>query len=90
MEAVTEAPDRSTRRPWLLTAGQSSRVGRIGRQIRRALIAAGKPLSTVELVAYAYPRQIRFERWQFNSVRRAAPRYAVRIGRRRCRGLPIV
>jgi hypothetical protein len=58
------------------------REGRIMRACRRALIAAGgQPLMTRDLLRWAYPRVERFQCWHYWSIYRAAPRYAIKIGR---------
>ena len=68
------------------------RVGRIQTQVRRAFTAyLGRPLTTSELIRYAYPRQRHFEHWQYAHTRLAAQRYAVRIGvANNQRGRPIL
>jgi len=82
---------RDTRVARLLVAVRLPRVGRLQCQVRRAFIAAdGRSLSTTDLLRWCYPERRRFERWRSQAVRRAAPKYAVPIGRRRSRGLPIL
>ena len=36
---------------------------------------------TIELMRWAHPRVDRYEPWRYWSVHRAAPRFAVRLGR---------
>ena len=59
------------------------REGRVMRACRRALIAAGlaRPLMTRDLLRWAYPQLERFECSHYKSIYRAAPRYAVKVGR---------
>jgi len=58
------------------------REGRVMRQCRRAMIAAGgRPLFTRELLRWAYPHLGRFQCWHYWSVYRALKRYAIRDGR---------
>ena len=52
------------------------------RAVRRALIAAsGRPLTTRDLLRWAYPKLERFQCWHYWSIYRTAPRYAVKDGR---------
>jgi hypothetical protein len=58
-----------------------NRVGRIQKQIRRAFIASsGRPLLTIDLLEYGYPRVDHYERWHYVSIYRAASKFAVRVG----------
>ena len=58
------------------------REGRVMRAIRRALIASGgRPLKTRDLLRFAYPQLKQFQFWNYWSIYRAAPRYAVKDGR---------
>jgi len=50
------------------------------RACRRALIAAGA-VETRTLLEWAYPQLKQFECWHYKSIYRAAPRYAVKVGR---------
>ena len=82
---------RDTRVARLLVAVRLPRVGRLQCQVRRAFIAAnGRPLSTTDLLRWCYPHLRRFDRWRCQNVRRAAPKFAESIGRRRSRGVPIL
>jgi hypothetical protein len=63
-------------------AAPRPRAGRIQTKIRRVLIAAGKPLSTVELAKRVYARPTQLG-WRVSSIYRAAPRFAVPIARGR-------
>jgi hypothetical protein len=57
------------------------REGRVMRACRRALIAAsGRPLKTRDLLQWAFPSGER-QFWHYKSIYRAAPRYAVKVGR---------
>lgn len=80
-----QAPSRPKRVARLLAAAQIAargpRVGRVELRVRWAFIAAGRPLSTTELMRRVYPRVGKFKRWHSYNVRRAAPKFAVRIGR---------
>ena len=57
------------------------RIGRVQRQVRRAFIALGCPLTTSDLMMRAYPRGYDYSSWRYAEVRLAASRFAVRIGR---------
>ena len=58
------------------------REGRVMRQCRRALIAAGgRPLMTRDLLRWAYPHIEQFKCWHYRSIYRAAPRYAIKVDR---------
>jgi hypothetical protein len=60
---------------------QTWRIGHVQRRVKRGFIAsAGKPVTTGELIRRAYPRQTKFESWQYAQVRQAAERWAKRIG----------
>src|SRR5438046_1371516 len=70
---------------------QDWRVGHVQRQVRRCLVAAdGRPVSTSEMIRWAYPRQTKFESWQYAQARLAAELWADRTGTTRCRGAPIL
>jgi hypothetical protein len=59
-----------------------TRLGRIQRQIRRALIAAGgMPVRTRELLRWCYPQAKQFEWRHRSSVHRAVHRFAVNLKR---------
>jgi len=67
------------------------REGRVMRQVRRSFVAAGgKPLSTSQIMPWAYPELARFKYWHRWSVRRALMRYATPLGRSDSRGRPVV
>jgi hypothetical protein len=55
------------------------RVGKLQRQIRRALIAADRPLLTIDLLEYGFPRLDRYRHWHYKSVYRAARKFAVNV-----------
>jgi hypothetical protein len=86
IEAATLAPDRLAR---LVAMARLPRRSRTQIKIRRLLIIAGKPLTTIELAKALY-RTTKPRHSQAYSVRRAAVRVARPIGRRRSRGLPIL
>jgi hypothetical protein len=65
-----------------------SRRGRVKRQVRYALIATGRPLTTGELLPWAYPRLTKFKDWHRRSVRRALRQLCSKVGRRRTIGCP--
>jgi hypothetical protein len=70
-----------------------NRVGHIQRQVRRAFIACrGSPLSTSELARRCYPRLAGINQsWRWAQIRKAASRWAVRIGRsERGTGRPVI
>jgi len=56
------------------------REGKIQRQIRRCFIAHSGQHKTRDLLNWAFPTQPR-QHWHYWSIYRAAPRYAVRVGR---------
>jgi hypothetical protein len=59
-----------------------NRVGRVQRQVRRALVAAGgRPVLTLDLLRAAFPDVDHYEVRHYQSVWRAAPRWA---SKRRC------
>jgi hypothetical protein len=62
-----------------------SRIGRIERRVRRALIIHG-PMSTTELRLAVYGEP--FRDWQRKQIRRAAAKFAVEVGRGRSGGMP--
>jgi hypothetical protein len=69
-------------RPWAKAIASIPREGRVMRAVRRALIAAsGRPLTTRDLLRWAYPKLERFQCWHYWSIYRTAPRYAVKDGR---------
>ena len=68
---------------------KKSRTGRLQLWTRRALIYAGHPLTTTQLVHFCFPG-VALNRRHWLSVRNAAGRFAVAVGRRRRRGLPIL
>jgi hypothetical protein len=75
--------DKNARTPFWATER------RLARQIRRALLIAGRPLSTSELRAYCY-RQ-RAGEWQAGNIRRSMVRFGgVRVGRANGIGRPIL
>jgi hypothetical protein len=66
-------------RTWLKLIRADRREGRIMRQVRRAFIARGRPLTTGELLDWCYGRPRKH--WHYAGVYRAAPRYAVKANR---------
>jgi hypothetical protein len=75
------ARSTSTRERMIVIAGKP-RVGRIQRQIRRALIANNcKPLSIRELLRWCYPAVKQHPRWHRWSIHRALPKFAIPHGR---------
>jgi hypothetical protein len=64
------------------------RLGTIQRRIWRAFTAEpSAELSTADLVRVAFPRLRGFRKSHWSSVRRAAEKVAVRVGRRRPGGI---
>ena len=86
IEAAALAPDRLAR---LVAMARLPRRTQTQIKIRRLLIVAGKPLTTIELARSLY-RTTKPRHSQAYSVRRAAARVARRAGIRRSRGLPIL
>jgi hypothetical protein len=68
------------------------RIGRVQRQVRRALVANNcKPLSIGELLAWCYPAASGHPRWHRWSIHRALPKFAVPLGRNSGRqGRPMI
>jgi hypothetical protein len=75
------------RRPNSAARTDYSRIGRIERRVRRALIIRG-PMSTTELRLAVYGQP--FRDWQRKQIRRAAAKFAVEADRMRSPGAPIV
>jgi hypothetical protein len=66
-------------RAWLKLIRADLREGKIMRAVRRAFIARQRPLSTGELAEWCYgPHR---QHWHYAGIYRAAPRYAVKVGR---------
>ena len=61
-------------------------TGRVQKAVRRALIASdGKPVSTSEIMAWAFPRldgRYGHGSWRYWSAHRSARKFAVRVGKR--------
>ena len=76
----------------MLVVTMKGRIGRIERAARRELIARnGGPATTGDFVRRAWPRLTRFEIRHYRSARRAAEKFAVRLGRsERGRGKPVI
>jgi hypothetical protein len=51
------------------------------RQIRRAFIAKGRPMTMSELVRWVYPELSKFKHWHRWNCRRALLRCAIPLGR---------
>jgi len=68
------------------------RIGRCQLACRRAFIAAnGRPLSTYELLAYAFPRSKAYAPWQRWSINRAVRKFGAPLGRSESgRGAPMI
>jgi hypothetical protein len=65
-------------------------VGKLQRGARRALIENnGQPITTADVLRAAYPDSDRFTDDQYTSARRAAKRFAVRVGRAGSKGRPV-
>jgi hypothetical protein len=70
---------------------QRWRIGHVQRQVKRSFVASGgQPLTTGDLIRRAYPRQTKFESWQYAQVRQSAERWAVRMGTASQRGEPVL
>ena len=79
----------SDRPAHLAAVAHLPRRGRNKVRVRRALLVAGKPISTADLARIIY-RTTKLKHWHTYSTRRAAVMVARPIGRRRSRGLPIL
>jgi len=78
------------------------RIGGVERAVYRELSQAKGPLSTAALVQRIYLRPFgryaaatastspKAQRWMYLAVRRAAPTYAVRIGKAETKGSPVL
>jgi hypothetical protein len=77
----------SLRRPILAPLPKRPPTGRNQTKVRRALIMAGKELSTTELARRIYARPT-YD--QVTMVYRAAPKFAERVGYRASRGKPVL
>src|SRR5262249_827332 len=79
---LKERRRRYADRTHMLAIASNPREGRVMRACRRALIAAGgRPFTTRDLLAWAYPRKTKYACWHYWSIYRAAPRYAVKADR---------
>ena len=66
-----------------LREGDAAAIIATGIMVERALLAADRPLTSHEILAYAYPRWTkRWEYWHFDNIRRAAAKYATLVGRK--------
>ena len=91
--SVVFALTRSTSASGIIIPPQSPfRVGRIQRAVKRSFIAnPGCPLTTGQLLKRAYPRQQRYQHWQYAQVRLSSERFAQRVGvARNQRGKPVL
>jgi hypothetical protein len=67
------------------------RVGKLQRATRRAFAYSnGEVITTADILRHAFPRLTRFEPWRYQDARRAALRFAVRVGRSSGKGRPVV
>jgi hypothetical protein len=75
----------------LIAAMKKDRIGRLQRATRRAFAYAnGEAITTADILRHAFPRLTRFEPWRYQDARRAALRFAVRVGRSTGKGRPVV
>jgi len=82
MNTLTGAQPRRRGRPKPSVIADKYRIGRIQRQLRGAMIAAGgKPLGISDLLVWCYPATKQHPRWPRPIVHRALPRFAVSLGR---------
>jgi len=68
-------------RPKRLVIADKYRVGRIQRQVRRALVAKSSPVSIQDLLEWCYPATKQHPRWHRTNVHRALPRWAISLER---------
>ena len=80
-----DAPKRSRSGRVITNEARRSRIGRVQRQIRRALIGLGRPLTMRELLPWAFPTARKFKHWMRWSINRAARRVARPVGKTRAR-----
>ncbi len=84
------AATRPTKRELVLLAARRPRIGKIELRIRRAFIAnLGQPLTTPELARRCY-HVTKLKRWHRYNVRRAASKFAIRVGYGRGPGPPVM
>jgi hypothetical protein len=81
------APNPSLRRPPLPPLPKMPPTGRNQTKVRRALIIAGRPLSTSEIARRIYARPT-YD--QVSLIYRAAPKFCERAGYRASRGKPVL
>jgi hypothetical protein len=69
----------------LTNADRRRRLGRVQRQIRRALIGLGRPLRIRDLLKWVYPHVVEFQSWHRTNIHRAITRVARPVGKTRKR-----
>ena len=91
MQQIKKPPRRLGRPDAAINAARF-RIGRCQLACRRAFIAAnGRPLSTWELLAYAFPRSKTYKPWQRWSINRAVRRFGAPLARAESgRGAPMI
>jgi hypothetical protein len=83
-------PPPRAKRPWLLLKGTKTRKGRLRRQVARAFIALGSPLTVTDILPRCY-YDGNFSCGRRQKLRRALLRQAIPLGRSlRGRGRPIL
>ena len=78
-----EPPKRSHRRHTLTNHDRQKRLGRVQRQIRRCLIALGRPVRIRDLLPWCYPSALEFQPWMRAHIHRTIGRVARPVGKTR-------
>jgi hypothetical protein len=78
----------SARRPHIPRRANRPRVGRIQCRVHRALIIAGKPMLTADIIRKVYPGPIKH--WHYRQVRESALRFAEPVRRVARPGCPVL
>jgi hypothetical protein len=74
----------------MLVAAMKDRIGWLQRAVLRELVIRnGEPATTADFLRRAFPRMRRFEPWRYEDTRRAAKKFAVRVGRAGSKGRPV-
>jgi hypothetical protein len=77
-------PPASPRSGYVLTdQDRRKRVGRVQRQIRRCLIALGRPVKIRDLLKWCYPHVTEFQPWMRTHIHATIKRVAKPIGKTR-------
>ena len=86
--ASQPAATPADRHAQLVSAANRPRVGRIQRRVHHALIIAGKPMLTADIIRKVYPGPIKH--WHYRQVRELALRFAEPVRRVARPGCPVL